>query len=232
MCVGVTGDHGTERRGRAGGDLWAQLCGRVPRSRDGSATFLRLRASPPRRCPRSLLSGASSGTSPRSGHLGLALLVSPALAGVPSADAAGNGWSVAAAARFSPNGDDVKDTLSIRYRLPVGGHPRLTISPASDRRRPIRRVDLGNQPAGTHTWTWNGRNESGKQVVDKSYVIRIYDVEPTTWQLQRASKKVQVDTTLRPELTAPTYGAEPGAPAGSTAHHRRHRHPRPSCECL
>lgn len=145
--------------------------------------------------------------------VGLALLVPPALAVVPSADAAGNGWSVAAAGRFSPNGDGVKDTLSIRYRLPVGGHPRLTISPASDRQRPIRRVDLGDQPAGTHAWTWNGRNQSGKKVLDKSYVIRVYDVEPTTLLLPRASTKVQVDTILWAGLTAPTYGAEPGAPA-------------------
>ena len=145
--------------------------------------------------------------------LGLALLVSPALAVVPSANAAGNGWHVAAASRFSPNGDGVKDSLSIRYRLPVGAHVRLTISPASDSRRPVRRVNLGEQPAGKHTWTWNGRNQSGKQVSDQSYVIRFYDVEPTTWQLPRASKKVHVDTRLQIQLTAPTYGAEPGAPA-------------------
>jgi len=145
--------------------------------------------------------------------LGLALLVSPALAVVPSANAAGNGWNVAAASRFSPNGDGVKDTLSIRYRLPVGAHVRLTISPAADSRRPVRRVDLGEQPAGTHTWTWNGRNQSGKQVYDRSYVISLYDLEPTTGQRERASKKVQVDTVFQAQLTAPTYGAEPGAPA-------------------
>ena len=145
--------------------------------------------------------------------LGLALLISPALAVVPSATAAGGGWNVASASRFSPNGDGVKDTLSIRYRLPTDAHVRLTISAASDSRRPVRRVDLGEQPAGTHTWTWNGRNQSGKQVLDKAYVIRLYDVAPTAWQRERASKKVQVDTIFRAGLTAPTYGAEPGAPA-------------------
>ena len=147
--------------------------------------------------------------------MGLALLVSPALAVVPSANAAGNGWNVAAASRFSPNGDGVKDTLSIRYRLPVGAHVRLTISPTAKRRRPVpvRRVDLGEQPAGTHTWTWNGRTQSGKQLVDKSYVIRLYDVGPTTRQRERASKWVQVDTVFWAGLTTPTYGARPGAPA-------------------
>ncbi len=145
--------------------------------------------------------------------VGLALFMSPALAVVPAANATGNGWDVAAASPFSPNGDGVKDTLSIRYRLPVGAHVRLTISPASDARRPVRRVDLGHQSAGKHTWTWNGRNQSGKQVLDQSYVIRFYDVEPTTLQLPRASMKVHVDRRLQIQLTAPTYGAEPGARA-------------------
>ena len=145
--------------------------------------------------------------------LSLSLLVSLALAGSLSAEAASGGWTLAAASRFSPNGDGVKDVLAIRYRLPERTHVRFTISPASDSRRPVRRVDLGEQPAGTHTWTWNGRNQSGKQVFDQAYVIRMYDVDPTTWQRPRALKKVQVDTILRTELTAPTYGDEPGAPA-------------------
>jgi len=145
--------------------------------------------------------------------LGLALLVSPALAVVPSANAAGEGWNVAAASRFSPNGDGVKDALSIRYRLPVAARVRLTITSASDRLPPVRRVDLGEQPAGTHTWTWNGRDQSGKRILDRFYVIRLYDVAPTAVQRERDSKKVEVDTVFSADLTAPTYGAEPGASA-------------------
>lgn len=144
--------------------------------------------------------------------MGLALL-SSALGVVPAASGAASGWDLAAANRFSPNGDRVRDVLSLRYRLPGRAHVRLTISPASDSRRPVRRVDLGLQPRGTHTWTWNGLNQSGKQVADQAYVIRLYDVDPTTFQRARASKKVQVDTVLQTRLSAPTYGAEPGAPA-------------------
>ena len=145
--------------------------------------------------------------------LGLALTASPALAFVDPANAGGDGWDLAATSRFSPDSDGVKDTVSLRYRLPSAAHVRLTISPASDRRRPVRRVDLGDQPAGAHTWTWNGRNQSGKQVLDQAYVIRLYDVDPAPWQRERAAEKVQVDTMLRIQLTAPTYGAEPGSPA-------------------
>jgi hypothetical protein len=145
--------------------------------------------------------------------LSLSLLVPLALAGGLSAEAASGGWNLAAAGRFSPNGDGVKDTLRIRYRLPERADVRFTISPASDSRRPVRRVQLGEQEAGTHTWTWNGRNQSGKQVLDKAYVIRMYDSDPDTSQRARAFAKVQVDTVFWTQLTAPTYGAEPGAPA-------------------
>jgi hypothetical protein len=144
--------------------------------------------------------------------VGLAVLVAPALAAVPPANAAGNGWKVFAASRFSPNGDGVKDTLSIRYRLPVDAHVRLTISPASHGGRPVRQVDLGHQPAGTHTWTWNGGSQSGP-ILDRAYVIRLYDVDPSTKQAARVAERVQVDTTFQAALTAPTYGAEPGTPA-------------------
>lgn len=144
--------------------------------------------------------------------LGLALLVTPALAVVAPADAAGNGWRISATSRFSPNGDGVKDTLSIRYRVPDETHVYLTVSRADDRLRHLRTVDLGTQTAGTHEWTWDGRNQSGKRLLDQRYVVSVYDHAPTG-QAARAYKKVQVDTTFWAELSAPTYGAELGAPA-------------------
>lgn len=144
--------------------------------------------------------------------VGLALLASPALAVVPSAGAAARpDYKISAPSRFSPNGDGVKDTVRLRYRLPERTHVRLTIGPAS-RRATVRRVDLGVQPAGTHTWTWNGRNQSGKVVPDQAYVIRLFDADldrPSA----HASEKVQVDTGFSPTLVAPTFGSEPGGPA-------------------
>ena len=144
--------------------------------------------------------------------LGPALLALPALTLVSSADAAGSGWKVAAASRFSPNGDGVQDTLTIRYRVPAEAHVHLAVSRADDRLHPVRIVDLGEQPAGRHVWQWDGRNQSGKRVVDQGYAISVYDAAPSG-QAARASKKVQVDTTFWAELSVPTYGAELGAPA-------------------
>ena len=146
--------------------------------------------------------------------VGLALVLLPALTVGPTADAAaGPAYTIEAPSRFSPNGDGVQDTLRLRYKLPERAHVRLTIGPASNRVT-SRRVDLGVQPAGVHTWTWNGRNQSGKVVTDKAYVIRLFDTDPAAGFLtSRASEKVQVDTTFSPTLVAPTFGAEPGAPA-------------------
>jgi hypothetical protein len=146
--------------------------------------------------------------------LGLALVAPPALTVLPSAGAAaGPAYTIKGPSRFSPNGDGVQDTLRLRYKLAERAHVRLTIGPAS-RRVTSRRVDLGMQPAGVHTWTWNGRNQSGKVVPDQAYVIRLFDSDPAEgFPTARASEKVQVDTTFSPTLVAPTFGAGPGAPA-------------------
>ena len=136
--------------------------------------------------------------------LGLAVLASPALAVVPSAGAAAQAeWTISAPARFSPNGDGVKDRLRIRYTVPRRAHVHLTIGSASSR-QVVRRVDLGVQPAGTHTWTWNGRRQSGKQAVDKEYVVRLYDADPAGHPAQRASTQVMVDTVFAPQVTTPS----------------------------
>jgi hypothetical protein len=139
--------------------------------------------------------------------VGLALLASPALAVVPSAHAVARAdYTISAPSRFSPNGDGVKDTLRVRYTLPARAHVHLTIGSASSR-QVVRHVDLGAQPAGTHTWTWNGRDRSGGQVVDKAYLIRLYDADPAGHPASLAAEQVQVDTVFAPQLTTPTFGA-------------------------
>ena len=145
--------------------------------------------------------------------LGLALLVYPAATVVPSVHAASGGWKIDSAGRFSPNGDGVKDTLTIRYRVPATTHISITVSPARNTGDPVRTVDLGEQSAGTHEWTWNGRNQSGKRVRDQAYVIRLVYPGAPGGQAGRLSKKVQVDTTFSAKLITKTYGAEPGTPA-------------------
>lgn len=152
----------------------------------------------------------------RAVHVVVALLtlVAPTLGVAPAVDAAAPGrYTIEGPSRFSPDGDGVQDTVTFRYTLPERTHVRLTIGPA--RHRTVqRRVDLGVQPAGTHTWTWNGRNQSGKVVIDRAYLVRLYDTDPGAGVFSyRAVDKVQVDTLFSPTLTAPTFGAEPGSPA-------------------
>lgn len=157
----------------------------------------------------------------RAVHVVVTLLtpVAPALGVAPVADAAAadaaapRRYTVEGPSRFSPDRDGVQDTVTFRYTLPERTHVRLTIGPA--RHRTVqRRVDLGVQPAGTHTWTWNGRNQSGKVVIDRAYLVRLYDTDPGAGLFSyRAIDKVQVDTHFSPTLTAPTFGAEPGSPA-------------------
>jgi hypothetical protein len=145
--------------------------------------------------------------------VGLAVMVLSSVAVVPSAGAAVRpDYKLSAPSRFSPNGDGVKDTVRLRYRIPERAHVRLEIGPAS-RRDTVRHVDLGVQPAGTHTWTWNGRNQSGKVVPDQAYVIRLFDRDPTDRPAAVAAEKVQLDTYFSPTLVAPAFGSDPGEPA-------------------
>lgn len=145
--------------------------------------------------------------------LALTLLATPALAVVPPAAAAeGPAVRIGAPSRFSPDGDGVKDDLRIRIRLSRSMHVRLEIGPA--RLSTVdRRVDLGRLPRGTHTWTWNGRNQSGRTVTDRAYRVRVYDVRDPHSASSVAVDTVQVDTTFNPSLSTPRFGADPGAPA-------------------
>lgn len=145
----------------------------------------------------------------------LALLLGPALVALPGAAASASsssaGWRLSSAIRFSPNADGVKDVLAIRYRLPVGTRVRLTITPPGQDRS-VRRVDLGEQPAGTHTWTWDGHDQSGDRVLDRSYVVRLLD-DSVTPARTRASRRVHVDTVYDAAVSAPTYGLGSRGPA-------------------
>lgn len=135
----------------------------------------------------------------------LVVVASPVMVAAPVA-AARVDVTVGAPDRFSPNGDGRQDSLRVRLTVPRTAHVRLTIgSPGG--RVVNRRVDLGRLPRGTHTWTWDGRNQSGKVVDDEDYVIRVYDGRVRTYTTPVATEEVQVDTSFAPELTAPTFGA-------------------------
>ncbi len=132
----------------------------------------------------------------------------PATASAAARDA----FALAAPNGFSPNGDGVKDTLRIKVTVPRRTHVRLTVGSVGGRLE-YRRVDLGRLPSGPHTWTWDGRNQSGKVVPDQAYVIRAYDVAAGRNAAPVASEEVQVDTGFHPDLTTPTFGAGRKAPA-------------------
>ncbi|MBS2936173.1 hypothetical protein KDN32_00270 [Nocardioides sp. J2M5] len=139
--------------------------------------------------------------------LALVALTTPALVASQPAAAAGRDVRVSAPGRFSPDGDGVKDDLRITVRLAQASRVRLEIGPAGARTID-RRVDLGRLSKGTHTWTWNGRNQSGTMVADRAYRITARTDDGAT-----AVDRVQVDTSFAPRLAARTYGAAPGTPA-------------------
>ena len=130
----------------------------------------------------------------------------PATASASASASARDAFSLAAPSRFSPNGDGVKDTLRVEVTVPRRTHVRLTVGSVGGRLE-YRRVDLGRLPSGTHTWTWDGRNQTGRVVPDQAYVIRAYDVAAGRNAAPVASEEVQVDTGFSPDLTTPTFGA-------------------------
>jgi flagellar hook assembly protein FlgD len=91
---------------------------------------------------------------------------------------------------FSPNGDDRRDTLAVRFRLERPADVRLRVLRGTTRVRTLVSSDLGT---GTHSFEWAGRNQDGKRVPDGRYTVQ---VEATTalGRLTR-SRLAQVDTT-------------------------------------
>jgi hypothetical protein len=144
--------------------------------------------------------------------LALTVLATPALALVPASASERADVRISAPSRFSPNGDGVKDDLRIRIRLSRSMHVRLEIGPAGAR-TVNRRVDLGRLSRGTHTWTWDGRNQSGRTVADWAYRVRAYDVDDPHRASSVAVDTVHVDTAFAPTLSTPRFGAAAGAPA-------------------
>lgn len=129
--------------------------------------------------------------------VGLAFVVSPALAVVPSADAAGNGWTAAAAGSAvraaahavraadpgfldavestrwsSPNGDGIKDKIQVGIPLEKAADVSVTVRRVG-RRSAVRSVQLGRLRAGDRSWLWNGRNDRGRVVRDGRYRVTV-----------------------------------------------------------
>jgi flagellar hook assembly protein FlgD len=77
-----------------------------------------------------------------------------------------------APARFSPNGDHVKDATTVTYSLPDTEHVSVTVTDSHG--RVVRGShSLGTLHEGRHSWTWNGRSDDKKVVSSGGYKITL-----------------------------------------------------------
>lgn len=138
--------------------------------------------------------------------LSAAALVVTSLGGAASATrSSADGFAIRAADVFSPDADGTKDTLRVRATLPHRARVRLSVVSLGGNKE-YRTVDLGQLPAGTHTWTWDGSNRAGTFLADATYTIRLTEVADNR-AVTVATEEVRVDTGFSAELTTPTFGA-------------------------
>ncbi|WP_185995670.1 FlgD immunoglobulin-like domain containing protein [Nocardioides campestrisoli] len=126
----------------------------------------------------------------------LAMLATLLLGGAPAA-AAGDGKPRildASPSTFSPNGDGVRDRLTVRYSLPRSGPVEFRVSSVSDF-QPFT-VSLGWKAAGRHTWTWDGRNPQGRVVPHANYTIRLRTAQGSAEGWATVDLKFQPSTSV------------------------------------
>ncbi|PKH38940.1 FlgD Ig-like domain-containing protein [Nocardioides alpinus] len=76
---------------------------------------------------------------------------------------------------FSPNNDRSKDVVEVGIRLETRAAVSITVR--HERKGWVaRRVSLGSEKAGKRVWTWNGRNDDGRAVIDGNYVDEVVAV--------------------------------------------------------
>jgi spore germination protein YaaH len=74
--------------------------------------------------------------------------------------------------RFSPNGDGLLDTASVRYAIPTAASvARLDV--VSSTNQIVDNVGLGALSAGSHAAAWDGKLASGAPAPDGTYLLRI-----------------------------------------------------------
>ncbi|MEA2472776.1 MAG: hypothetical protein QOE06_691 [Thermoleophilaceae bacterium] len=73
---------------------------------------------------------------------------------------------------FSPNGDGRKESAGISFQLPKGDRVTVDVVNAGGDR--VRRLTDGRRlHAGTHSQTWDGRNDRGRVAPDGTYYVRV-----------------------------------------------------------
>ena len=105
----------------------------------------------------------------------------------------------------SPNGDGVNDTVRVDYTLPVAA--KVTVSVWSGSRL-VRSWPEAACPAGSRSFTWDGRDARGVAVGDGTYTAKI-DARATSaaHELRPASVPVYVNSSI-PDLSRTWYLAE------------------------
>ena len=98
---------------------------------------------------------------------------------------------------FSPNGDGVRDTVTLAFRLTRAADVTVTVVRAGS---PVRTLRLGRLAAGARSVTWDGRAEGGAGTSSGAYSIRV--TADGSIGIMTASRAVTVDLT-RPRLSAP-----------------------------
>jgi flagellar hook assembly protein FlgD len=74
---------------------------------------------------------------------------------------------------FSPNGDKVKDSTTLTYALPDTETVAITVTNSAGTSVTRGPLHLGTLHRGRHTWTWNGRTNSGRTAPSGTYRISV-----------------------------------------------------------
>ena len=104
--------------------------------------------------------------------------------------------SVTGTGLFSPNGDGKKDKA--RHRIELTRKADVTVKVTTKRGRVVTRDRLGRLARGTYSWTWNGRNDQGRRVADRTYLVVTVARAVRTDKVATARYSVFVDTVYEP----------------------------------
>jgi flagellar hook assembly protein FlgD len=126
------------------------------------------------------------------------------------------------ASPFSPNGDGVRDSVTIGYSLPDTETATWRITGPTGTVKDA--VSLGTLPKGARTLVWNGKSTAGTVVPDGTYSIVLTTAATVSGRklVGRATHNVVVDRTA-PRITAVTgdgttiYSSGGGTPASLTS---------------
>lgn len=97
---------------------------------------------------------------------------------------------------FSPDGDGTKDRA--RYKIAVNRRADVTVKVTTKRGRVIARDQLGRLSRGTYSWTWDGRNDRGRNVADRTYFVKTIARTVRTAKIASWSWSVFLDTVYEP----------------------------------